>query len=735
MMGPVGDSIAVNVSRVGGGIAVASNTQTQLGGGLHLGDLTGDGRDEFIVVSGDTIEVFRDGMARELLAQASVRADIRDVLVGRFRKLEGVDRDQLIVWQATGDVSLLSLTERGELRWSHSQTSFLTKHHRAVVGDFDGNGLDEVLIIDNKSNEVDLIQMIDGRTFGRHPAFTPGNLSSEKSFVNKLVLAGEFNGDTTETDLVVFDVLKGQLSRYAGVSTATGVTFHWAFTTAEGALPRTASVAVGNLENGETDGLAFWDPTTRSHSLYAVDWDNRKLRMIDSVNTVQMPSPDGGKSWQFGSVRDDRWRNEPGRRRNDLVVADRRTGQITQADARFDARNGEFTYWWAYDSASLSDLEQLRTLGYQQMVATSRNRSGGLHMWNRPALLVLVDVDGQDPIFHPPSYYQTFFFNRRSNRSAANALDQLGAGLAALRSDPVRIRLTADENVNNLSRRATTIIDKVIDEIGADQLAMATRLMGDGDNVVETDEIALIVIDTGSADSGANRSAKHVQDRNLRIDARISFMGHRVGLMTAVHELLHDFGAKDIYGADQGRNLWLSTMASSSFGTNDDRRMVLPDPWHRSQLGLTRPRLIDVRSYPSGSIVLPAPSLDIANSALLFWDPRKGPRHQYFVEYRTNAMVQGSVTLDNNVPEGFLIWQVGLDRDMEPYQVNSLTTSAGTDSSINHIAKDGVRGGQATFSNGDNVGPLIWIDGTNSGLHLSFKQVDRLHGEISWSLS
>lgn len=710
-----------------------SNTQIELGSGIYLADINGDDIDELIVVHDRILEVFQGGFQRRLMFHHVATSPIEHVLVGDFvTSGRESGTDQLLVTMSNGTTDWLAVSDdRTELWWGLSQGRIVERHERAVVGDFDGDGADEILAINPRTNGTRLVRKRG--FFQDDQSYRPGNLDRDDvDLARSIVVAGEFNGDNDETDLLVIDTQERRAHRFAGVVVDGRITFHWAFSTASNSLPPVAAVATGNIDGGDRDGIVVWELGNGGAHLFAPELDGGGLRRITTVDTRQIPPQLRGERRTMTQRRSPQFRDAPDdNRRHDLLTYSPRTDLLIQTEARFNANSDRQTYWWSFDG-DVRDYDEARRFGYQRQVLEARHPRGRgqRRMWDRPTVVVLVDKDGGTPLANGADFYDSYFFDPTQPDSVGATMAGMGAGLRQLL--PVqRIRLTASESMLNATQRAPVIVDRLIDQVGERAILEASRTLGDGDATVETNEISIVVVDDGDQSNASRRG--FYSSRRLRVDCRVAFIGHQASLTLAAHELLHDWGTHDIYGADR-RNWRLSLMAGSRGGI-DDRQMWLPDPWHRTQLGLTRPFLVDMSRQRSGTVQVASPASDIANSAVLFWDSSRGRRSQIYAEFRSSSPLDGVATLDRNVIDGFVVWQANLDRRMSPFETASLTVPTGTDKSVYSMDREGVRGGNKNWRDGDTTGPLTWLGGDSTGLRLSFRSTGLHTSTISWARS
>jgi hypothetical protein len=348
----------------------------------------------------------------------------------------------------------------------------------------------------------------------------------------------------------------------------------------------------------------------------------------------------------------------------------------------------------------------------------------------RPSILAMCSVEGLPPFPHPADFYRSFVFDEGPDSVNGYLYTLRGATLLSAVPDPVPIALSAAEWLADDASRVVTVKQRIVDAIGLEPFVVADK-WSLRDDVVANREIILVVIDPATMDGGATRSGD-VQIDGLTLASEVSFLGSRVGLMTACHEILHQWGAVDVYGADD-LNLGLSLMGSTASGVLDDRNFAMLDPWHRMALGVTRPTLIDIHEEPWGDVDLLAATFGVFAPAILFYDSHRGVQDFFLVELRLQTPRNGMKTFDRGVPEGFVVWQVSVGSDLMPYIVPSLTVAGGEDYSINALGSDGLtRGSHQTWGN-QTVPELPYLDGSPSRLQMNFHRLaGEPFGRVTW---
>ncbi|MDR7476070.1 MAG: hypothetical protein QN175_13845 [Armatimonadota bacterium] len=195
------------------------------------------------------------------------------------------------------------------------------------------------------------------------------------------------------------------------------------------------------------------------------------------------------------------------------------------------------------------------------------------------------------------------------------------------------------------------------------------------DGQVTSEELGILIISLRTSPPAAARRGGSAGLR-LRLTPRVCFsrgagsqaaiscgvsqVEQNASFTTMVHELTHQLGAIDLYGA-HCLNSRVSLMSCTGDGPLDSYHL---DPWHKLQLGWSEPRIYSLRS--SGSVLLPAANLARADAPAILYDPVRGPQEFFILEYRSRAN-SGGLVYDGQVSgNGLAIWHVLQDPAKQP---------------------------------------------------------------------
>jgi hypothetical protein len=179
----------------------------------------------------------------------------------------------------------------------------------------------------------------------------------------------------------------------------------------------------------------------------------------------------------------------------------------------------------------------------------------------------------------------------------------------------------------------------------------------DGNGVVTTEELTMLVLDDWDADGGQTVGSDWPLPGGATYHGYIATASSGASFFVWVHELGHTIGADDLYGSDALNN-YLSTLYGGT--PNDPDAYLMMDAWHAFRLGWLRPDLIDLSQKTSGTVKLFCSDDDRAEveGALLFHDPKRGHDEYFLAEVRCHRGYDVGTR-----ERGVAIWQVAQQQD------------------------------------------------------------------------
>jgi M6 family metalloprotease-like protein len=311
--------------------------------------------------------------------------------------------------------------------------------------------------------------------------------------------------------------------------------------------------------------------------------------------------------------------------------------------------------------------------GYHGLRTGPRGRRA---LGERPTLVIL--LEHTDAIFdagHPPAYYGDLFFGGAPEMSVdryfrENSRSQFGLWPGTV-VGPVRDPRTwrcahrREECPGDGRPWLTSFAEALLlpGMAGVDFSRWDADFNGD----VTDDELFVVFVsaydEIGPSTKGVNRhlpgGCAATLTAGVRLCSAVVLVGDGTGLATIAHEMAHSLGAEDVYGALAIRNNRMSLMAATVEPSEDVHKFVHLDPLHKIRLGWVQPAIVPIA--PGTKEIrhrLEVPqSADRTARPLLLYDPNRGSREYFLVEYRNGAAAPGSFDQDVAV-DGVIVWLV-----------------------------------------------------------------------------
>jgi hypothetical protein len=327
-----------------------TNSQFPIASWLYLGDLDGDGIEEVLQINGPYLSVLRPDFELSPRFTHQFSANVQRLVLGNFNV--GDRREQVGAILADGSIQFFGLSpDRTVLWWWMTMPTFIAHDEHYIVGDYDGDGADEIMVFKPSDGSVRMYQIGPSGFFEQMANFQPGNLAG-LDLRGKQILAGGFGDTLGRKDILVIDPHHRQVFRYASVTLAEGVvTFWWAFTTIAGLFNPGDQVVAANLNGSRRDGVLIRNTSNGTYRMHRAEYDNGHLAALPGVAVGQLPVQANVGRIVAAKVRDQAFRRERGGlRRDDVLFFDEGTRQLIRTDARYDAAANQLTYWWAFTS-------------------------------------------------------------------------------------------------------------------------------------------------------------------------------------------------------------------------------------------------------------------------------------------------------------------------------------------------------------------------------------------------
>lgn len=316
-----------------------SNSQIILPRNLLFADIDADGASDFVQYGSNKLFVSKTDFEKTGILHLYMNRTIKRVLTGDFYSL-GYDQVCIL----TDDNSLACFgtsPDRHELWWAFTQSAFFANNEDTIVGDFDGNGRDDILVYPRDGGAFRMYTIIGEFFFEPQPAFNQGNLAGIDRR-NQQIRAGDFNADG-RADLMLVNS-QGQVLFYGSVFDGANNTFWWGFTTNSGFVQHDDQVSVARIDDNMTDDMVTRNRVTGATRIFRMEWTDGVLSPITNVALGQLNVT--GNSLLFWGFMHPAWPEPGAQNRDDAMVYDLTTNQFVRTDARWDGSN--LTYWWAY---------------------------------------------------------------------------------------------------------------------------------------------------------------------------------------------------------------------------------------------------------------------------------------------------------------------------------------------------------------------------------------------------
>jgi hypothetical protein len=327
-----------------------SNSQTLLSSRIYLGDIDGDQLDEILEVDGRHLYIFKCNYDHTPVLEHIFASPVKRLIIGDY-VTSGRERgkDQIFAILEDGSIQGWAISDNlKEMWWWFTQPSFIKDTDHFIVGDFDGDSADEIMVYEPSTGRIKLYKFQKNGFLVEMSGYKLGNLEG-RDLKNKLILAGDFGQPTSRKDILIVDRAAGQITRFDTATDPDGkTTFHWAFTSASKLFGNVDELIVSNISGGDRDGLVVRNSSTSQYKLFKLEFNGGKLIQDTSIDVGQLPIQPGRGRIIAAKVREAKLRNERGVSRDDILYFDSKSSQIIQTDARFDAAKNMLTYWWAY---------------------------------------------------------------------------------------------------------------------------------------------------------------------------------------------------------------------------------------------------------------------------------------------------------------------------------------------------------------------------------------------------
>ena len=354
----------------------------------------------------------------------------------------------------------------------------------------------------------------------------------------------------------------------------------------------------------------------------------------------------------------------------------------------------------------------LPDFGYENMKV-----NGQLSTGSRPLVLILADYAGGRTFPAGVAFYDSLMFDFFRPLSINGYFLAISNGRFSWSRGGVvgPLSFSAEQRQDSVDPRIMATIVLAAMNTGFN----FAQFDGNSDGLITNDEIGIFIISNKSQDGlwGVSRWANPLgvnqpydlttQGSTVSIRCKVSAADHTTSFMTMCHELSHELGTLDLYGAsDLSQSLTL--MGATIYPSLNDLRTYHLDPWHKMQLGWSEPRIRSLRE--SGIEGLPATQMIRGDAPVILYDPQHGINEFFIIEYRTPSSPNGSGYDTNVADTGLAIWHVNQDGNKNPIPIPNVTLYA--------IYSDGAPnftlGGNTLWGSEITTPLLRWLDNSQT---------------------
>jgi len=345
-----------------------SNTQIVVPNQSNFGDIDGDGNDDTLVSRGRWVYVARNDFEGHgiVATRLDTFADISRLVIGNFTDVAGVAaaREEICAILSDNWLTCWTLgTNDSRLTWLSGTWSPIATDEEIIVGDYDGDGHDDLFVYKPSTGAMRLYVMDAAtHTFVTMANYSLGNLGTTScNRINTQVRAGDFGGAVGRDDVVLADTATGQICLFISATDASTRTFWWAFTSAGGVIGGNDDFAIASIDGDSRDDLVLRDRTSGGWRFRKLEFGGGSLVPITNPDVGQLPTdPNAQMFWMRN-----RGAFDPGWNRDDSMVYVTTSQLWHQTHARFTGTAE--TFWWAYtqnrlDLTADQDGDGIRTM-------------------------------------------------------------------------------------------------------------------------------------------------------------------------------------------------------------------------------------------------------------------------------------------------------------------------------------------------------------------------------------
>jgi hypothetical protein len=314
-----------------------TNAQLPMPHSLYLGDIDGDGMDDFIQLAGNRIFVYGTDAGKTGKLHYYLPSPASQLIIGNF---SGAGNTQICAVLNIGLLSCYaSSSDQRTLWWWFQQGNFIG-NQQAIVTDLDGDGRDDLLLYNPSTGVLAAYTVVNGG-FHPMPNFDLGNLNSvakpNMRFRSIRVKGGR--GGIAAIDS------SGALSWFYSVFDGKKNTLFFAFRTASNFVLAGYDVTTARIDDDNVDDVILHSPSG-TFSFYHIKQLGNGLEPIKNISVGQLDTHDQNAQVYWARMMPN-IPEQGGMTRDGALVYVPSKNQFVRSDARWDG--SKYTYWWTYN--------------------------------------------------------------------------------------------------------------------------------------------------------------------------------------------------------------------------------------------------------------------------------------------------------------------------------------------------------------------------------------------------
>jgi len=334
-----------------------SNTQVRLPNNLYLADMNGDKVQDWVAIDKDRAFVVRTNFQAHGYAYKKLRGKVRRAFSGFFSKK---NQETFCVITKKNKIDCYGLSPDSQaLWWAWSNQSFVGRLDEVLVGDYTGDGYDDLLVYTPRKGKFALWTRDRAKGYfvklGKKD-FDIGNLKKSIDFKRLQIRVGNFensSGEGRRDDLLLIHPRTRQISVYAARRNKKGKTTFWrAFTTKKKVYDRKETVTVANIRGGDFEDIALHNGKTGKFRFFKARYKKGKLAPL-SVNRGQLKVVKKSQLF-WGQLKAPTSELGNSNVRDDALVFEKRSKIWHLIVSRWSSKQKKKTYWWAYTQYAIN---------------------------------------------------------------------------------------------------------------------------------------------------------------------------------------------------------------------------------------------------------------------------------------------------------------------------------------------------------------------------------------------